>query len=75
MSGKKAKLIRRLAKQKGIFKREPDYKMLETKKMEYGVDQLGKSIAQPVVRVTLINSNRIEYRKLKKAYNNGEFAI
>jgi hypothetical protein len=75
MNAKKAKAIRRLAKQEGKFQLEPNYKVIETKKMIYGFDKNGKPMAQPVVRNTLINLSRIEYRRLKKAYANGEFSI
>lgn len=75
MNGKKAKLLRRLAKQRGVFKEESDYKTTDITKMSYSADKSGNTIAQPVVRTTVINNNRIEYRKLKKAYNNGEFAV
>jgi hypothetical protein len=75
MNGKKAKLIRKLAKQEGKFKLEPNYQVKETKKMMYGTGKDGKPMAYQVSRNTVINLNRIEYRKLKKAYSNGEFEI
>lgn len=75
MNAKKAKLIRQLAKQEGHYKLEPDYRVKETKKMIYGKDKDGKPIAQPVTRQTIVNINRIYYRRLKKAYKNGDFTI
>lgn len=75
MNAKKAKLIRRLAKEMGHFKLEPDYRVKETKKMLYGTDKNGMPIAQEVTRHTIINANRVNYRRMKKAYKNGEFTI
>lgn len=75
MNGKKAKAIRRFAKENGHYKQEPDYRVKQTKKMAYGVDKYGKPIAEEVVRNTIINVNRINYRRIKKVYKNGEFTI
>ena len=75
MNGKKAKQIRRMAKEAGHYKTEPDYRVKTTKKMMYGVDQKGMPIAQEVQRNTLINVNRIIYRRMKQAYKNGELAV
>ena len=75
MNAKKAKLIRKLAKQMGKYKLEPDYRVKETKKMVYGYDSKGKPVAQQVTRHTIINLNRIEYLRMKQAYKNGDFTI
>ena len=75
MNAKKAKAIRKFAKAHGHYKLEPDYRVKETKKMLYEVDSKGMPMAQEVTRHTIINANRINYRRLKKAYNNGEFDI
>jgi hypothetical protein len=75
MNGKKAKAIRRMAKEAGHFKTEPDLRVKETKKMAYGLDSNGKRTVQEVTRQTLINMNRIIYRRMKKAYKNGELAV
>jgi hypothetical protein len=75
MSQKKVKAIRRLAKQEGKYNKEPNYKLIETKKMMYGTDKNGKPMAYPVVRTTLINLSKLEYRKMLKTYANGEFTI
>lgn len=75
MNGKKAKLIRKLAAEMGHYKKEADYRVKEIKKMVYGVDKNGKPMAQEVKRHTIINASRINYRKLKQAYKNGEFTI
>ena len=75
MNEKKAKLLRKLARQEGKFKDEPNYKVLEVKKIAYGEDKDGKPMAYPYSRYIVTNLNRIEYRKLKQAYKNGEFTI
>lgn len=75
MNGKKAKAIRRMAKESGHFKTEPDYRVKETKKMMYFVDEKGTPRAQEVKRQTIINVNKIIYRRMKKAYINGELAV
>ena len=75
MNGKKAKALRRLAKAHGHFKNEPEYRVQETKKMVYFTDKTGKPQAQQVSKYTIINVSKIVYRRMKKAYNNGELAV
>jgi len=75
MSQKKVKRIRKLAKETGALKPGANYQAVETKKMMYGTGQDGKPMAYPVTRVTLINLNKTEYRKMLKAYKNGELEI
>ena len=75
MRGKKAKLLRRLAKEQGIFKQEPDYREKQTKKMAYVTDKDGRTRAGEVVKSTIINLSRIEYRRLKAQFQNGEFDV
>lgn len=75
MNGKKAKLIRRMAKNMGHFKLEPEYKMKETKKVVYYTDKEGKSQSTIVSRYTIMNTSRVIYRRIKAAYKSGELAI
>ena len=75
MNGKKAKAIRRLAKAHGHYKTEPEYKVQETKKMVYFTDKNGKPQAQQVSKYTIINVNKIVYRRMKQAYINGQLAV
>lgn len=75
MNGKKAKAIRRLAKAHGHFKKEPEYKVKETKKMVYYNDKDGKPQAQQVSRFTVYNASRTVYRRMKRAYNDGLIAV
>ena len=75
MNGKKAKAIRRLAKQEGKFQKEANYKVIQTEKVIYGTGTNGMPTAQRVTRNTLINLSKLEYRQMKKAFKNGEFTI
>lgn len=75
MNGKKAKEIRRMAKDAGHFKTEPEYRMKETKKVLYYTDKDGSKKATQVSRVTVINTSKIIYRRMKAAYKNGELAV
>lgn len=74
MNAKKAKAIRRMAKQLGYYKDEPEYRVKETKKTAYYTDREGKSQATIVSRYTVINTSRLPYRRMKQAYKNGELA-
>ncbi len=75
MNGKKAKAIRRLAKEHGHFKKEPEYKVKETKKVVYAPDQNGLMKAHQVSRFTVINTSKIVYRRMKAAYIAGLLAV
>lgn len=75
MSGKKAKLLRRLAKQNGQFKTEPEYRVKETKKVAYYTDKDGTRKATQVSKYTVINMSKIVYRRMKAAYKAGELAV
>ena len=75
MNTKIAKKIRRMAKEAGHYKPEPNYQVKETKKMVYGVGKDGKPMAYEVKRHTIINANRTVYRQMKKDYNNGDLAV
>jgi hypothetical protein len=75
MNGKKAKTLRRLAKEEGKYQQEPNYKVKETEKVVYGKDKNGLPIAGKVTRYTVVNLSRIEFRRLKQAYVNGEFTV
>ena len=75
MNGKKAKAIRRLAKEHGHFKNEPEYKVKETKKVIYVTGKDGNPQAEQVSRYTIINTSKIVYRRMKQAYNNGQLAV
>ena len=75
MNGKKAKALRRLAKANGKYATEPEYRVKETKKVVYYTDKDGSKKATQVSKYTIINANKIVYRRLKAAYKNGEIAI
>lgn len=76
MNAKKAKAIRRLAKEEGKYSTEPDYRVMNTKKkVIYGKDANGKQTVQEVDRTTIANLSKIYYRRMKQAYKNGEFTI
>ena len=75
MNSKKAKAIRRLAKEHGHFKKEPEYRVKETKKIVYVTNKDGSPIAETVSRYTIINTSKIMYRRMKQAYINGQLAI
>ena len=75
MNGKKAKALRRLAKANGQYKTEPDYRMKETKKVAYYTDKDGTRKATQVSRITVINANKIVYRRMKAMYKAGELAV
>lgn len=75
MNTKKAKAIRRMAKEAGHYKAEPDYQVIETKKVQYVRGADGEVKAQEVVKHTIINANRTVYRNMKKAFYRGEFEI
>ena len=75
MNGKKAKAIRRLAKQHGHYKTEPEYRVKETKKVMYVTDKDGNPKAQQVSRYTIINTSKIVYRRMKQAYKQGLLAV
>lgn len=59
----------------GHYKTEPDYRVKETKKIVYVLDKNGNPMAREVTRYTIINANRVNYRRMLKAYQNGEFSI
>lgn len=75
MNGKKAKEIRRMAKESGHFDTKPDYRAKITKKMMYYINDKGVPQAQEVQRQTIINVSKIIYRRMKQAYKNGELAV
>lgn len=75
MSQKKVRAIRKLAKAMGHYKKEPNYKLKETKKMVYGLDKDGKPMAQQITRYTVINTSKTVYRQMLKDYHNGKFTI
>ena len=81
MNGKKAKAIRRLVKDKvydenSKYKTTSDFRVAKkTPKSIHIIDELGKPQLHKIERVTVVNANKYEYRRLKKAYKNGEFTI
>lgn len=75
MNGKKAKALRRFAKENGMYSKEPEYKIKETKKIVYVPDSKGELKAREVSRYTLLNVSKIKYRNLKKMYKSGQITI
>jgi hypothetical protein len=71
MRGKKAKLIRKLLKEKNAFKWEPEYHIKRHRKIVYERGEFGKAVAREVERPQLINKSRTTYRRVKRAYKNG----
>jgi len=74
MNGKKAKALRRLAKENGNYQKEPVYREYVTKKLAYGMEN-GKQVVKEVEKITLINTSRLMYRRIKKTYKDGLFGI
>jgi hypothetical protein len=75
MNGKKAKALRRLAKQLGHYNNDNEYKVRETKKVVYYTEKDGTKKATQVSRYTIINPGKIVFRRMKQAYKNGELAV
>lgn len=72
MNAKKAKALRRMAKEQGYYKLEPDYRGRKVDKMVYVTDpKTGEMTAKKIEKVTVFNLNRVTYRRMKKAYNDG----
>jgi len=76
MNAKKAKMLRKLAKQDGKFHKDPQYTILhKVQKRIYRKNEFGDTKIENVTRVTLQNTSKTHYRNLKKMYKNGEFDV
>lgn len=75
MNGKKAKKIRAFCRKhnlliddKGV---EPNYEMIEHKRNFYVPKDGTMELREALVGVTLINKNKVGYRRAKKLYKQG----
>ncbi len=76
MNGKKAKLLRKLARKQNQYKDGPEYIVGKTvKKRIHSIDATGQPRLREVEKRTIINKSRYFYRRLKASYKNGEFTI
>ena len=66
MNSKKARELRKELRAKGLYSEEPRYEKKLTRKMVYVKDKTGKIEAIPVVKETVINLSKYQYRRIKK---------
>ena len=76
MNGKKAKLIRKMCKDLGQWKKDREWVVArEVKKIAHNTNPDGTIEMKEVKRITIENKSRVEYRRAKKMYKNGEYTI
>jgi len=75
MNGKKAKAIRRMCRELGHYKDEPEYVAKKHKRIAHVIQDDGSLKLQEVEKLTIVNKSRVAYRKAKRMYKNGEFTI